>query len=435
MKSKKSPKIALFAILLFSSLVITCSKLSDIIDYDFNNNSQKITGEYNKLKPSIQWTVPYIHINNNWTIANMTYDWCNYKNGHYIIENVSITGGVYAKNGIHIENTTENFIIRNCHIDDGVSLIRVQGGHLINNTLFFGQAYYTGTDIRTGVYMIKCNNITLRDNFLNDTFTDYFAAKYGFLMYDCNNITAADNDFSIFDITGSGDIKYSEGIAVQEFYGSKNIVLINNTIQQFGIGISITPQVTDCKVVENHILNSKFSGIYISGNNHLVSNNSIRNYYDSSSLYSMDRGISVTGSNNSIFWNEIVRAELGIKISHGGYNNVYNNTIQESRDYGIFLEESNYNKMINNLILKSGRYGMYLDSINHSIITGNTISSVYGCITEINCYGNIIEDNICIQIPFIFGYYPILLIGILLISTFLLIKSKRHYKKENEDFK
>lgn len=404
MKSKKFLKISIFFIVLLFFVSSTNSILSDQGNYNFKGISPRTIGDFNKLKHSSYWTLPNIHIT-NWTTTNMTYDWCNYENGYYIIENVSITG-VDGKNGIRIENTTENFIIRNCQINEGVQLWRVKSGQIINNTIYFGYSYGLGVGNQIAIYMNYCSNTTIRNNFINDTYSGSFNLIYGFLMYLCNNITLVENYLFTFNN------RYSRGVSLQ---GGDHIKVINNTIHNFDIGID-NHAVKLSKVIYNNVYNSR-NGIIVHGNNHIISNNTIKN--------SLLRGIYSFGSNHSIFNNKLVENERGIEVRRASYNIICNNSIQDSSDYGIYFEESNYNNITNNNIQKSEKYGIYLESSNHSIITGNYITYKIGCIKEVNCYGNFISDNVCIKIPgLIFGYYPLLVLGILSMTIFLIIKFK-----------
>lgn len=402
MKSKKFLKISIFFIVLLFFVSSTSSILTDQVNYNFKGNSPRSIGDFNKLKHSSYWTLPNINIT-NWTTTNMTYDWCNYENGYYIIENLTITG-VNGKNGIHIENTTENFIIRNCQISEGISLVRVSNGHFINNTISFGQAYPTHTVIKIGIYMGHCFNSTIKNNFINGT-SDWLCSAI--MMYICNNIIIDENKLCSNDY--HAQIR-SHGLDIQG--GCENSRVINNTIFNNDYGISATQSYL-CEINENRISNSLY-GIRVSGNNYTISNNTIKN--------SDVNGIFLGGFNNSVFNNKLDENDIGIKV-RASYNIISNNTIQNYNDYGLYFEESNYNIISNNTIQKSELYGIYLESSNHSFITGNFITYKIGCIKENNCFGNFIEDNICIKIPrTIFGYYPLLILGFLIMTAFLIVK-------------
>lgn len=382
MKSKKFLKT--FLLYLFSLLFVCSTILKPVKQQNYNTNvnmPQKMEeiGEFNNLKYSSYWTVPNINIT-NWTTTNKTYDWCNYENGYYIIENVTITG-VPGKNGILIINTTENFIIRNCQINEGISLWRVSNGRIINNNISLGQAYLTGMTIKIGIYMGLCLNFTIKHNIINGT--AYYSSAI--MLYICNNIKISENTISNNDYIGSLS---SIGLDIQ---GTEKIMVINNTIFN-----------------GDH-------GVRIDGNNHTISNNTIKNCYC---------GLSLRGLNYLIHNNKLYNNRIGVR-ARASYSTFSNNFIQHFNDYGFYFEESNYNIISNNSIQKPGKYGIYLKNSNHSSITGNYITCKVSCIVEIDCYGNIFSNNICRKTPeLIFGYYPWMVLGILIITTLIILKIK-----------
>ncbi|MFX0024551.1 MAG: right-handed parallel beta-helix repeat-containing protein [Candidatus Hermodarchaeota archaeon] len=410
MKPKKTDKTSIFIILFFCSLVSTNLYLINNMNINFENSPQKSIEKFDKLKQSNQWTLPNIYIT-NWSMANSTYDWCNYKDGYYIIENVSITG-VGGINGIHIENTTENFIIRNCQINEGVQLMRTESGELVNNTIYFGYYFYGGLSDEIGIAMNNCSNIIVRDNHLNDTYDETYHEIHGFLIYNCNNITIEENSLSLQD---ASDLRASQGLSVQETQGNNNIEIVNNTIYRFELGIYFDSNVSGCNLMQNQIYNSRI-GLVIYGNNHVILNNIVKNCTQWS--------VFLGGSNNKLFGNKISEAESGIRTSNANYNHIDSNTIQDVSEHGMHFIDCKYNNITNNNIQRAGEVGIYLDTCNHTIINGNFLTYNLLCIVEIDCYGNIIENNTCIQIPTIIGYYPALFIGILLMTTLLIIRFK-----------
>ncbi len=380
MKSKTFVKISMFFIVLLFLVNPTSSILSEQCTYNSKKNSLRTIEEVDNLKHSNYWTLPNIYIT-NWTTTNITYDWCNYENGYYIIENLTIIG-VNGKNGIHIENTTENFIIRNCKINKGISLLRICNGHFINNSISFGQAYLTGTVIKIGIYMGYCFNSTIKNNFINGT-TDWLSSAI--MMYNCANIIVNENTLSSNEYFGG---IYSYGLDIQ---ASENVRVINNTIYDNKFGIRAVQSYL-CKIIKNRIRNAEY-GIIVDGNNHSIYNNTINNCNVN--------GIFLEGFNNSVFNNKMDNNEIGIRV------------------------RASYNIISNNTILKSELYGIYLEDSNHNLITGNFISYKRTCIKEVNCYGNFIKDNICHKIPGpIIGYHLWIILWILIITNIIVLKIK-----------
>ncbi|MFW9819915.1 MAG: right-handed parallel beta-helix repeat-containing protein [Candidatus Thorarchaeota archaeon] len=433
MKSKQSYEITIVLVLLFSSLVAMNSKI-----YNKVLNQQEIENS-EKLKRSGQWIVSNIHVNNNWTAVNTTYDWCTYKNGYYVIENVSITG-VVGISGIHIENTTENFIVRNCQIIEGIKLLRTKGGKIINNTIYFGYPGQWGVS-RIGLFMKNCSDTIIRENYLNDTYSGSYRTIYGYLMQQCHNITIEAN--FLFTVRNPYD-GFFRGIYLTEDKGNGNSKTINNTICGFDLGIETT--VTKFNQFYNNNLYDCRIGLSISGVNQVISNNIIKCggvrtpgrphwgvYLGSSNstlfgnkISEADWGIGIYDANDNIINNNSIQniSEHGMYVEGSNFNIIKNNSLQEMRGHGMYILESNYNNITNNEIQKAGQIGIYLDTCSYTTINGNYISYNLNCIVEINCHGNIIEDNSCIHIPSIFGYYPMLIIGILLMTTIVFIKFK-----------
>jgi len=409
-RKMKSTKSLIFSIhIAFLLLFIFFSGTLIIEKTTYKASSQQIIEEFDKIRNSDSWTLPNIYIT-NWSIVNMTYDWCNYEDGYYIIENITITG-VNGKNGIHIENTTENFIIRNCKINEGVVLIRVSNGHVVNNSIYFGQAYPTHTVTKIGIYMGHCLNSSIENNFIKDI-TDWLASAI--MLYVCNDITIRGNTISNYDYFG---FISSIGLDIQ---ASEKIRAINNTILDSDSGIS-SSQSYLCRLNENRITNC-IRGIRGGGSNHTIANNTIKD--------SREYGINSIGNNNSIISNKLYNGGTGI-IAKASYSIFSNNTIQNYIEYGFYFEESNHNTISSNSIQHDVNIGIYLENSNHSSITENYIKYKIACISEVNCYGNNITDNICINIsepPYAY-YFFFLVLGAVIIATIIIAVVKIKKKK------
>ena len=176
-----------------------------------------------------------------------------------------------------------------------------------------------------------------------------------------------------------------------------NIEVFDNTICDTLIAITLS-QCSFGKIINNNIFNSR-RGIYVSGDNHIIANNTINNSYKEAVV----AGCGNTGCSNSSF----------------SYN-----SIQNKNEYGFYFNRGNYNIISNNIIEDSEKYGIYLENSNHSLVTGNHMTNVKGCIKEINCINNVFNNNRCQKIPSIFGYFPWMILGILIISVSILLKFK-----------
>ena len=102
MKSTKIISISFVIISLLICISFTSIAFNNIVDYKPNKKSPQPIRIYNELRCSSSWNLSNIYINNNWSDTANDNDWCNFKNGFYIIENVTITGGAFEKNGIFI---------------------------------------------------------------------------------------------------------------------------------------------------------------------------------------------------------------------------------------------------------------------------------------------------------------------------------------------
>ena len=63
---------------------------------EISNDSNERIGENKNLQNSAIWTLSFIHIGNNWSLTEQTYDWCTGEgtlDNPYIIEDVEIDAG------------------------------------------------------------------------------------------------------------------------------------------------------------------------------------------------------------------------------------------------------------------------------------------------------------------------------------------------------
>ncbi len=167
------------------------------------NTSPTVTIDpYQKNEPSINSGVQFwifdnltIHINNNWSLTESTYPWCEGSgswNDPYLIENITIDG-MQVRPCIVIENTREYFLIRNCTLLNatcgcgsaiiaGINFNNVTNGSILDNRIYsnnFGvwgnsssNITISGNSIRSntkeGICLKNCLNIKVRDNLIQD---------------------------------------------------------------------------------------------------------------------------------------------------------------------------------------------------------------------------------------------------------------------------
>lgn len=371
MKSKTKKLVVLLLIGLALPLFFNNSFKSDIEDV-----SKPIFP-----KSSGGYIESFIHIDgsiaNNWS-DTLAEPWCNLENGFYVIENVTIdANGSPTGSGILINNSKNvKFIIRNCTIfnadyqffDSGIWLENTNNGSIIGNNC---------SNNHQGIYLINCLGNNISENTVNNN-------QYNGIYLDTNCIgnnltgnTVNNNLFGIQLVTGCdsnnitlNQVNYNDdyGIFINSFGSScDNNIILNNTANgnnEYGIYIRYTNH--DNSVINNTVKDNTRYGIYLQDCNEInVQGNTINNNR---------RGMDVQNCVDSNFTFNTANGNLdiGIYLSYGSDGNqLKNNTINQN-DLGIGLDESDFNN-----------------------VTGNTLIDNSWCIFEIDCEGNLIENNDC----------------------------------------
>ena len=259
----------------------------------FYNSNLK---ELNKLKISKtgHWQLDSINIDDNWSFINETYDWCSYKDGVYIIENVTIDANNPFTGGIIISDTDDPFIIKNCTIYNSyasedsaaIKLIRVKNGILIENNFSKNNG--------NGIMIVLTENITINQNVVKDN------KENGILIGRSKNITVSSNLINNNEkrgiyidalyISGSGYYTSSSNNIIQNNEINHNRLsgiflnwCVNNTVSENEIhyndqyGIRLEDWCSGNTITNNHIIyiqgcifdkesNSNISNNYCEGN-------------------------------------------------------------------------------------------------------------------------------------------------------------------------
>ena len=229
--------------------------------------------EVNKLRINNagHWQLDSINIDDNWSFFNETYDWCNYKNGVYIIENVTIDANNPFTGGIIISDTDEPFIIKNCTIFNSyasessaaIKLIRVKNGILIENNISKNNG--------NGIMAVSTENITIVHNIVKDN------KENGILIGKSQNITISSN--LIYNNEKRGifiDALYSFGFGT--LTSSKNNKIQNNEINNNRLSGIVLIWCVNNTVSENEIHYNDQFGIRLEDwcsentitNNHII---------------------------------------------------------------------------------------------------------------------------------------------------------------------
>lgn len=393
-----------------------------------------------ELKRAGYWEIGPIEIDNenptkNWSITATTYDWCKGSgtwNDPYIIENVTIDGqNIY--NCIRIDNSDVNFTIRNCTLingkgeywhSGGIRLENVTSGKILNNDCSFNQQ---------GIYLLFSNNNTISGNSI------YNNSMHGIVFYDqCSNNKIIGNEAkfntkaSIFIENGNNNLISDNNVSnnvrsAMDLRGTFDTEIVNNTVNNNGAyGISV--QSSQKATVSFNYLRGNSLGVnfYNDRNceilNNIVISNEDEDYSDGINIESV---INVTVAKNNISYSQI-----GIFL-RGSYPwDCYNNTISENNikdnDYGLWFIGTDRNVILGNSV-NENHIGINLRESNYNKFTGNKLIGNDECIVEVDCMGNIFENNDCSKADGVIpGYNLFFLLGILSTVAIILVKKLKN---------
>ncbi len=351
----------------------------------------------------------------------------------WIIEDYIIDATSSGLDGIHIRNTNDFFIIRNCTIMNadgsnkaGINFFNVTNGIISNNTI---------RDNYHGIYFENNSNILIINNTLDNIWG-------GIQAWDsCSDLVVERN--TLINTHESWDY----GLL---FVISNNISIINNFIENQWKGIYFS-SVHNSKINNNTLIENRGSGIILYTSHNITHfNNTIKHHEN-------EYAIKITASNNSIIKNNtIINNGYGIDLSDTintsiSFNFITQNTVGIDlcndqnvtishnvityQEYGIMTLWSINNIITNNTISYNTHYGLQLDRTNQTTIKFNEFRSNGVCVIELNCIGNVIEDNTCVKSPEISGFGCLFtLIAIFSFMSFQIFKSIQ-WKDENKSIK
>ncbi|TFG00753.1 MAG: hypothetical protein EU541_01400 [Promethearchaeota archaeon] len=349
----------------------------------------------------------------NWTWAK-DQPWCSGSGiwgDPFIISNLTING-MNSDSCIKIVDSTVFFQIKNCTLFNsssgsfpsykaGIELYRVENGFIKNCTIYDNNGY--------GISLWNCDNNTMTNNKIINDDIWFQSSEYNSIV----NNTFLDTSDAVWVESGSHHNK----IAENEFNNAGDAIYIS----------------TD----NNKILNNTFENcegvlLGVDADNNTVFNNTVDN---------CECGISFqSGNYNEIKYNTIMNASAEcyiIRLFEGSkFNNVSYNIILNNSADGILVRNSNNNTLFNNTIKFNSKYGINLDASNFTTVLNNIlIKNVEGCIREYDCFGSMINNNICVELPsggnggeeLIFGYNLFLFLGIIsIISLILIMRVKKN---------
>ncbi|KKM17879.1 hypothetical protein LCGC14_1671340, partial [marine sediment metagenome] len=223
--------------------------------WEFDNTTQKkrVDEGYieKNLKSAGYWNLEFkIHIDNNWSETEATYDWCSGSgtwSNPYIIEDLVIDGEG-SGSSILIENSNNYFIIRNSTVynsgsvgtDAGVNLQSVSNGMLISNNISNNNRY--------GMYLWNSDNNMVSGNTATNN------NRYGMYLYYSDNNTVSGNNVINSKIYGIY-IRDSDNNTIM------GNTVIDNKVDKFGKGIYLDG--SDNNTVSKNSANNYEYGIYL----------------------------------------------------------------------------------------------------------------------------------------------------------------------------
>ena len=309
----------------------------------------------------------------------------------YVIEDLEIDGRGLG-NPIWVENSSVYFKIENCSVynstwggpdlisDAGIRLLNVSNSHLIGNDC---SSSYLGIDLSSG-----CYNNTITGNIVNNN-------GGGIHLSDSYNNTVSGN--TVNNNTWSGIY----------ILGSNYTIISENTMND-----------------------NNFHGIHLLGghNNVIISGNTIND--------NNMHGIWIKGSyNNTISGNTMNKNNWsGICLIDSIYNIISGNIANHNTECGILLFQSNYNTISGNTA-NYNQWGIFLYNNGNNIVSGNTLIGNDECIVELDCQGNVIQDNDCTLTPSL-NYLPSILIistAIIGVSVFIIYQNRKRFKRPQKD--
>ncbi|TFG11051.1 MAG: hypothetical protein EU535_07825 [Promethearchaeota archaeon] len=435
---KKRTKKNKLKILFITTFLFT---LSSPILFTIDQDGLSHGIEKNFPLSSDYWILTGIHVNNNWSLTESTYDWCTGSGtigDPYLIENVTIDA--QGRSGIMIEHTNEYFRIQNCTINNtgywndagsyyeaGIRISYADNGVIHNNTIY--DTEYAGLSIvhaennnitenklsqndLWALYMNIVEDLLIKNNSVNGDFVDvglirctYITMKNNTLFQGGITITADNlqqattHSIDQFNTVNGKSIyyyKYRDNLVPKDFLNAGQIILAscsNSTISNCaistvyaGIELFYSEYITieSCNFTSCEQISIRLDHSF----NNTLRNNRFINRYGIELRYSDENEVS-----NNYFYNNVRPIQLA------GYcenNNISHNEVKDS-SYGIALATScSNNKVYQNNITNCAVYGIYLwrycdaNEIYDNKVEEGAMQAIY---LNNDCDSNIIRNN------------------------------------------
>ncbi|MFX0175336.1 MAG: NosD domain-containing protein [Candidatus Hodarchaeota archaeon] len=408
MKINKTILIFTFLTLNFIILIPLNIYQANLIDLNQNNTAKVDDLRYKEVPSySSENIISYkIHINNNWTETNSSYDWCKGSGtilDPFIIEYIRIINQ-FEGAFITIENSNDYFKIRYCnltgiigHMFHGIVLKNVSNGMIYNNSI---NLYYQA------IILNNCSHLNIFSNYLKDNPYGFYSinSQYiGFIsniIIDCTYFGLYSRFGSFCNITGNiienndkyyihpawdryiaffgYDLTYNiirnnsivnlnqihEGMFLRLSYNNS---IINNRVNNGEYGINL--DVTDSnQLIGNKINNCKW-GIIVNGDKNNFTGNQMNNcgiLLDYFGLYTQFIDITNVVNNKPLYYYKNVNFLNSENFSNAGQiilincnHSIISKFCVSQSSVGIYLERCS-NNTVSFISASSCQYGIFL---------------------------------------------------------------------------
>ncbi|MFW9999623.1 MAG: right-handed parallel beta-helix repeat-containing protein [Candidatus Hermodarchaeota archaeon] len=241
---------------------------------------------------------------------------------------------------------------------------------------YFGVHIYGGI----GIYLVGSNNTILENTANNNNENGIrilFKSYYNTIL----DNTASNNNWNGISLQDCDNNKISRNtVNINEENGIFLRECYNNTISE-----------NDVNFNGNHGINLHSSDNNIILKNTVTNNNNYGIYLEAYSA--------VGCYNNTILGNIVENNQYGISLEICHNNDILDNIVHSNSQNGIHLYQSDNNNILNNNVSYNGANGLFLSQSDTNLIAGNSFIDNKICIVEINCQGNIFENNYCEEQP------------------------------------
>ena len=376
--------------------------------------------------------ISLVHSDNNTVSGNTAND-----NGNGIFlshsDNNTISGNIAnnnERNGIELSDSNNITVLGNIMNERG---LRISGSleelrsHDINATNLVNEKplYYYANEINLGpsdftnagqVILVNCDDSLISN--LNISYTSTAIS----LFYCNNNVisrnTANNNyyngislDYSNYTtVSGNTVNNNSDGIAL--YYNSDNNNISGNTVNNNWYGIALYYD-NDNNNISGNTANNNQEGIYLSpvSYNNIISENTASYNFGSGILLDGSRDNIVSGNTannnyNGIYLSFLSRRNIitgntinynndGIRLESSDDNTISGNTANNNTQYaGIVLVYCDNNDISGNSV-NTNFFGIFLYRSHYNTVSGNVLIENSHCIIELECVGNVLENNRC----------------------------------------